>query len=184
MLNRVIKLSTIALGIVCAFVVLCTGVFAATRQSSTITTTVQFTPGIIAKVEVSVDNGNSFTTLFNNKDGIAATTGQFVISGTPQNYITETKSSTPIIFRVTNLTTSKNITATLSLVTTNGVYLENENQEILNSIAFKNISEGDANYNSTTITQNGKIGSTEAFHIVSLYENLPITIQVALTTIE
>lgn len=171
MLNRVIKLSTIALGIVCAFVVLCTGVFAASRQSSTITTTVQFTPGILAQVEVSVDNGKSFTRLFNNKDGIAATTEQFVISGTPQNDITETKSSTPIIFRVTNLTTSKNITATLSLVTTKGVYLE-QNYEEKSLIDIGG-----------TITTNA-FAQSEAFHIVSLYENLEITIQVALTTIE
>lgn len=168
MLNRVIKLSTIALGIVCAFVVLCTGVFAASRQSSTITTTVQFTPGILAKVEVSV-NGAEFTTLFDNVANTTVTTGQFVISGTPQNDITETKSSTPIIFRVTNLTTSKNITATLSLVTTNGVYLE-QNYEEKSLIDIGG-----------TITTNA-FAQSEAFHIVSLYENLEITIQVSLTT--
>lgn len=166
MLNRVLNISTIAFGIVCAFVVLCTGVFAASRQSVTVNTTVQFTPGILAKVEVSVD-GAEFTTLFDNVANTTVTTGQFVVNG--GNVTTTTNSSTDIIFKVTNYTKDSDITATLSLATTNGVYLE-QNYEEKSLIDIGG-----------TITTNASAQS-EVFHIVSLYENLPITIKVALDT--
>lgn len=176
MLNRAIRISTIAFGILCAIIVLCTGVFAATRQSTTINTTVEFTPSLLAIVTVNVNNQGE-QVIFNNTDETKlngqniVTSPNFVVSGTP----TGLTSSNEIVIKVYNYTQNANITtANISLVDPKGAYLEQNNAETNQVVITTPIS-----YKSGSTVSSGQ---SPSFHIVSLYSDLNLTLKIALVS--
>lgn len=172
MLKRTLRISTITLCILCTFFLICTGVFAATRQSTNISTTVQFTPGLQVIVTATVGD-SSEQVVFNN----TSTTPQlsasqyFKTSGTPSTFASKNE----IVVKVYNYTTDKDIDSiVISLIDAKGAYMEKANAQI-ESVSF-----------ASTIAR--KSGSTinsaesEGFRIISLYQNLDITMQVAITS--
>ena len=161
MLNKIIKLSTIVLGIFCSVFMIFTSVHAASQQATHVSTTVTYTPGILVKVEAIVD-GAAPELIFDNYTGAGLNTTHFCATpGQP----TGTMSSPSIIkFKITNYTENKDIKATVELVTTapQGVIMEiigNETEVKTDQINRK--------------PQNGLPNSdeTNTFHLISYFQN-------------
>ena len=184
MLKRTLRLSTIILCIFCTFFLICTGVFAASRQASQVSTTVQFTPGILAKVYVSVNNGESTVEelIFNNTgDSDKVYSTYFTLSG--GDVTTGTINNHTITFRIKNCNKEGSIKAEVFYADEHkGWYFADVNGD-----EYTAITEFDATTTSTaiqteTITPtNSK--STNTFHIISLFDNLDAKLVIKLTDV-
>lgn len=186
MLKRTLRLSTITLCILCTFFLICTGVFAATRQATQVSTTVQFTPGILAKVYVLVDGGAETLIFDNTTTSPTLNTAYFTLEKktTPAN---GTKNNQTIQFKIYNYNNSSAITAQ--------VYYDNDNHKgwyyaDTNGDEYTTITAFNANAPVTTITtasiaaKSGETVSsqtTNTFHIISLFDNVPTSIIIKLT---
>ena len=182
MLKRTLRLSTIILCIFCTFFLICTGVFAASRQASQVSTTVQFTPGILAKVFVVIDGdtSNKKKLIFNNTDDSdKVDSTYFTLSGGSVN--TGTTNNQTIQFIIENHNETGNIKAEVFYADEHkGWYFADVNGD-----EYTTITEFDATTTSTviqteTITPtNNK--STNTFHIISLFDNLDAKLVIKLT---
>ena len=183
MLKRTIRISTITLCIFCTFFLICTGVFAATRQASQISTTVQFTPGIQVIITAQVGDGNE-QVIFNNTNTTFKDANQqevpaspyFKTSGTTTNFT----SSNEIVIKIYNHTPNNvNInSAVISLTNALGAYLETYDEQTNTAAEVPNITVATAG----SVIASGDNATSEPFRIVSLYQNLDITMQIALTS--
>ena len=206
MLKRTLRLSTIILCIFCTFFLICTGVFAASRQASQISTTVQFTPGILAKVFVSVDGGSTYELIFNNT-GTGSDSGRynnqgeeitprqdanknllppyFVISGNNAN-ITGITSATPIQFIIENHNETGNIKAEVFYADEHkGWYFADVNGDEYTTITKFDATTPSTVIQTETITPTNPTNSksTNTFHIISLFDNLYAKLVIKLTDV-
>ena len=206
MLKRTLRLSTIILCIFCTFFLICTGVFAASRQASQVSTTVQFTPGILAKVYVSVDSGSTYELIFNNT-GTGSDSGRynnqgkeidprqdanenllppyFVISGNNAN-ITGITSATPIHFVIENHNKTGNIKAEVFYADEHkGWYFADANGDEYATITAYNAPTPATEIQTSAIAaKSGDTifsGTTNTFHIISLFDNLNAKLVIKLT---
>ena len=161
MLNRVIKLSTIALGIFCSMFMIFTSVHAASQQATQVSTTVTYTPGILVKVEAIVDGGAP-ELIFDNYTGSGLNTSHF--SASP-NLPTGAMSSPSIIkFKITNYTENKDIKATVELVTT-------APQGIVMEIIGNETEVTTAKIDQIPENKTPNSAETNPFHLISYFQN-------------
>ena len=161
MLNKVIKLSTIVLGIFCSIFMIFTSVHAASQQASHVSTTVTYTPGILVKVEAIVDDGAP-EIIFDNYTGSGLNNTHF--SATPGLPSSALKGPSVIKFKITNYTENKDIVATVELV-------NNAPQDV-----FMEIIDGQAEVKTEQINRKedklpANSGETNTFHLISYFQN-------------
>ena len=187
MLKRTLRLSTIILCIFCTFFLICTGVFAASRQASQVSTTVQFTPGILAKVFVVIDGdtSNKKKLIFNNTgDSDKVDSTYFTLSG--GSVSTGTTNNQTIQFIIENHNETGNIKAEVFYADEHkGWYFADTNGD-----EYTTITEFDATTTSTAIqtetitpTNPTNSKSTNTFHIISLFDNLDAKLVIKLTDV-
>lgn len=187
MLKRTLRLSTIILCIFCTFFLICTGVFAASRQASQVSTTVQFTPGILAKVYVVIDGdtSNKKKLIFNNTgDSDKVDSTYFTLSG--GSVSTGTTNNQTIQFIIENHNETGNIKAEVFYADEHkGWYFADVNGD-----EYTTITKFDATTTSTVIqtetittTNPTNSKSTNTFHIISLFDNLDAKLVIKLTDV-
>ena len=161
MLNRVIKLSTIVLGIFCSVFMIFTSVHAASQQASHISTTVTYTPGILVRLEAIVDDGEP-EIIFDNYNGVGFNNTHF--SATPGLPTTAMSSPSIIKFRITNYTENKDIKATVELVNNapQGVFME-----IIDDLTEVKTGQ----INRKVQNQAANFVDTNTFHLISYFQN-------------
>ena len=162
MLNKVIKLSTIVLGILCSVFMIFTSVHAASQQATHVSTTVQYTPGILVKVEAIVDGGTP-ETIFDNLAGGGLNNTHF--AATPGLPATAMSSPSIIKFRITNYTENKDITATVELINNapQGVFMEIID-ESKTEVKTEQINRKDDK-------SPAQFAETNTFHLISYFQN-------------
>ena len=187
MLKRTLRLSTIILCIFCTFFLICTGVFAASRQASQVSTTVQFTPGILAKVYVVIDGdtSNKKKLIFNNTgDSDKVDSTYFTLSG--GSVSTGTTNNQTIQFIIENHNETGNIKAEVFYADEHkGWYFADVNGD-----EYTTITKFDATTTSTVIqtetittTNPTNSKSTNTFHIISLFDDLDAKLVIKLTDV-
>ena len=187
MLKRTLRLSTIILCIFCTFFLICTGVFAASRQASQVSTTVQFTPGILAKVYVSVNNGESTVEelIFNNTgDSDKVYSTYFTLSG--GDVSTGTTNNQTIQFIIENHNKTGNIKAEVFYADEHkGWYFADVNGDECTTITKFDATTPSTVIQTETITPTNPTNSksTNTFHIISLFDNLQANIIIKLTDV-
>ena len=193
MLKRTLRLSIITMCILCTFFLVCTGVFAATRQNSNISTTVQFTPGILAKVYVSVGGGANQLIFDNTSENPTLNTTYFTLSEN-ETPLSGTNNSQAIVFTIEN----------------HNIQTQNDDKGIMAQIYYADAhkgwyfadTEGDelptTTYNAqspeTAIQTSSIVGkananaaaaseTTNTFHIISLFDNTTTKIIINLSDV-
>lgn len=162
MLNKVIKLSTIVLGLFCSVFMIFTSVHAASQQASQVSTTVTYTPGILVRVEAIVDDGDP-EIIFDNYTGIALNNTHFSATpGLPSSALT---SPSVIKFKITNYTENKDIVASVELVNNapQGVFME-----IIDESKTE-VKTNQINRKEDKLPANS--GETNTFHLISYFQN-------------
>lgn len=187
MLKRTLRISTISLCILCTFFLICTGVFAASRQASQVSTTVQFTPGILAKVYVSVNNGQSTVEelIFNNTGaGDTPDSTYFTLSG--GDVTTGTINNHSITFRIENCndtTNGSDIKAEVFYADEHkGWYFADTNGDEYTTITKFDATPATTTILTDTITPEAN-ASTNTFHIISLFDDLDAKLVIKLTDV-
>lgn len=161
MLNKIIKLSTIVLGIFCSVFMIFTSVHAASQQATNVSTTVTYTPGILVKVEAIVDDGSP-ETIFDNIIGSNLDTTHFCATpGLPTGAMS---SPSVIKFKITNYTENKDIMATVELV-------NNAPQGVFMEIIGNETEVKTAQINRKTENQSANSAETNTFHLISYFQN-------------
>lgn len=161
MLNKIIKLSTIVLGIFCSVFMIFTSVHAASQQATNVSTTVTYTPGILVKVEVIIDN-SSYETIFDNITGASIDNSHF--SPTPNLPPKTLSSNNNLKFKITNYTENKDIMATVELINNapQGVYME---------IVGNETEVKTAQINRKIENHTANSAETNTFHLISYFHN-------------
>ena len=161
MLNRIINLSTIVLGIFCSIFMIITSVHAASQQATRISTSVSYTPGILVRVEVIVDDGDP-EIIFDNYTGAGVNNTHFSV--TPSLPTGTLTSPNVIKFRITNYTENKDIVASVELVNNapQGVFME-----IIDGLAEVKTEQ----INKTPDGTPANKGETNTFHLISYFQN-------------
>ena len=187
MLKRTLRISTIILCIFCTFFLICTGVFAATRQASQVSTTVQFTPGILAKVFVVIDGdtSNKKKLIFNNTDDSdKVDSTYFTFSG--GSVSTDTTNNQTIQFIIENHNETGNIKAEVFYEDEHkGWYFADTNGDEYTAITAYNAPTPATEIQTSAIAaKSGDTifsGTTNTFHIISLFDNLDAKLVIKLT---